>query len=74
MMTKTKGKIDGPTGVYCYNTSELCATIGIGKVAGMAIIRKPGYRTIYVRWVRDSRDAFPLRITSDETWLHYYDH
>jgi len=60
MMAKTKGKIDGPTGVYCYNTSELYAAIGTGKAAGMAIISKLGYRTIYVRWVPKMLNVAPL--------------
>jgi hypothetical protein len=49
MMTKTKDKIDGQIEDYCHNTSELCATIRIGKVAGMAFISKLGYRTVCVR-------------------------
>jgi transposase len=36
---------------HLITTSELCAAIGIGKPAVMAIIRKLGYRKVCAKWV-----------------------
>jgi len=47
----TKDKVDVLIQDDCHITSELFTTVGIGKPAGIAIIRELGYRKFYSRWV-----------------------
>jgi len=47
----TKDKVDVLIQDDCHITCELFTTAGIGKPAGIAIIRELGYRKVCSRWV-----------------------